>query len=183
MQIAHVTFGGPLRGVAGAAAHLVGRSGPTSRTVVQLSLVLGGTLVAYHYSLLTLLEQLDVQSPLAYVGLVPVFALALAGAYMTPKANEPNIYDRQLDYISGSPAPACGGCHNDVLPHHMSATFWQWRVDLLAVPSSLPAWWPSFSAPGCSGVSASLSSTCCLPYPPCTRSCSPPRSCGTPISR
>jgi len=111
----------------------------TSRTVVQLSLVIGGTLVAYHYSLLTLLEQLDVQSPLAYVGLVPVFALALAAAYMTPKVEEPNIYDRQVDYIVGVPLLLVAAAITMLLPHHMSATFWQWRVDLLAVPSSSPA--------------------------------------------
>ena len=63
---------------------------------MQLSLVLGGTLVAYPYSLLTLVEQLD-SSPLAYVGLVPLFAFALAGAYVKPKPNEPDIYDRQID--------------------------------------------------------------------------------------
>lgn len=107
---------------------------PTARTAVQLSLVLGGTLVAYPYSLLTLVEQLDVQSPLAYVGLVPVFALALAGAYVRPKPNEPGIYDRQLDYIVGLPLLIVAAAITMLLPHHMSATYWQWRVDLLAVP-------------------------------------------------
>jgi exosortase/archaeosortase family protein len=101
---------------------------------VQLSLVVGGTVVAFHYSLLTLMEQLDVQSPLAYVGLVPVFALALAAAYVKPKPNEPDIYDRQLDYLVGVPLMLIAAAITMLLPHHMSATFWQWRVDLLAVP-------------------------------------------------
>src|ERR1700683_740771 len=102
MQTANLIFRRPLRGWREQSrAWWVGLDA-TSRTAVQLSLVLGGTLVAYPYSLLTLVEQLDVQSPLAYVGLVPLFALALAGAYVTPKPNEPDIYDRQLDYIVGA---------------------------------------------------------------------------------
>ena len=71
MQIAHVTFGLPLKTWRERQRTWWVGLDHTSRTVVQLSLVVGGTLVAYHYSLLTLLEQLDVQSPLAYVGLVP----------------------------------------------------------------------------------------------------------------
>ena len=134
MQIAHVSLSAPLRAWREQERAWWASLDATSRTVVQLSLVVGGTLVAYHYSLLTLLEQLDVQSPLAYVGLVPVFALALAVAYMTPKAGEPNIYDRQIDYIVGVPLLAVAAAITMLLPHHMSATFWQWRVDLLAVP-------------------------------------------------
>ena len=134
MQIAHVTFGVPFKTWRERQRSWWVCLDHTSRTVVQLSLVIGGTLVAYHYSLLTLLEQLDVQSPLAYVGLVPVFALALAAAYMTPKVEEPNIYDRQVDYIVGVPLLLVAAAITMLLPHHMSATFWQWRVDLLAVP-------------------------------------------------
>jgi exosortase/archaeosortase family protein len=134
MQTANLTFGRPLRARREQLrAWWVGLDA-TSRTAVQLSLVLGGTLVAYPYSLLTLIEQLDVQSPLAYVGLVPVFALALAGAYAQPKPNEPDIYDRQLDYIVGVPLLLAAAAITILLPHHMSATYWQWRVDLLAVP-------------------------------------------------
>jgi len=107
---------------------------PTTRTVVQLCLVLGATVVAYHYSLLTLLQELDVQSPLAYVGLVPLFALALGAAYMRPRRAEPDIHDRQLDYIVGIPLLLVAAAVTMLLPRHMSASFWQWRVDLLAVP-------------------------------------------------
>jgi exosortase/archaeosortase family protein len=134
MQTANLTFGRPLRAWREQSrAWWVGLDA-TSRTAVQVSLVLGGTLVAYPYSLLTLVEQLDVQSPLAYVGLVPVFALALAGAYVKPKPNEPDIYDRQLDYIVGVPLLLAAAAITILLPHHMSTTYWQWRVDLTAVP-------------------------------------------------
>jgi exosortase/archaeosortase family protein len=134
MQTANVTFGRSLRAWREQLrAWWVGLDA-TSRTAVQLSLVLGGTLVAYPYSLLTLVEQLDVQSPLAYVGLVPVFALALAAAYVKPKPNEPDIYDRQLDYIVGVPLLMVAAAITVLLPHHLSSTYWQWRVDLLAVP-------------------------------------------------
>jgi exosortase/archaeosortase family protein len=63
-----------------------------------------------------------------------VFALALAGAYTQPKPNEPDIYDRQLDYIVGVPLLLAAAAVTILLPHHMSSTYWQWRVDLLAVP-------------------------------------------------
>ena len=134
MQTADVTFGRPIRAWREQLRTWWAALDATTRTVVQLSLVLGGTLVAFHYSLLTLLEQLDVQSPLAYVGLVPVFALALSGAYVKPKATEPDIYDRQIDYIVGLPLLLGAAAITMLLPRHMSATFWQWRVDLLAVP-------------------------------------------------
>ncbi len=134
MQTANLTFGRPLRARREQLRLWWVGLDVTSRTAVQLSLVLGGTLVAYPYSLLTLIEQLDVQSPLAYVGLVPVFALALAGAYVKPKRNEPDIYDRQLDYIVGVPLILGAAAITILLPHHMSSTYWQWRVDLLAVP-------------------------------------------------
>jgi exosortase/archaeosortase family protein len=134
MQTANATFGRPMRAWREQSRAWWVSLDATSRTAVQLSLVLGGTIVAYPYSLLTLIEQLDVQSPLAYVGLVPVFALALAGAYVKPKANEPDIYDRQLDYIVGVPLLLTAAAITMLLPHHMSTTYWQWRVDLLAVP-------------------------------------------------
>jgi exosortase/archaeosortase family protein len=134
MQTANLSFGRSLRAWRDQARATWVGFDPTTRTAVQLSLVLGGTLVAYPYSLLTLVQQLDVQSPLAYVGLVPLFALALAAAYVKPKPNEPDIYDRQLDYIVGVPLLAVAAVITILLPHHMSANYWQWRVDLVAVP-------------------------------------------------
>jgi exosortase/archaeosortase family protein len=134
MQTAHVTFGRPLRVWRQQLRTWWTSLDATTRTVVQLSLVLGGTVVAYHYSLETLFQQLDVQSPLAYVGLVPVLAVALATAYVKPKPGEPDIYDRQLDYIVGLPLLMTAAAITILLPRHMSAIFWEWRVDLLAVP-------------------------------------------------
>jgi exosortase len=134
MQTAHVTFGRPLRAWREQLRNRWASLDATTGTVVQLSLVVGGTIVAYHYSLLTLLGELDVQSPLAYVGLVPLFALALAGAYAKPKPNEPDIYDRQLDYIIGVPLVLVAAALTALLPRHMSSTYWMYRVDLLAVP-------------------------------------------------
>jgi len=50
----------------------------TTRTRVQLAVLLVSVLVAYNYSLRTLLATLDQQTPLAYISLVPAIALALA---------------------------------------------------------------------------------------------------------
>ena len=60
-------------------------------------------LVAYNYSLTTLLQTADQQTPLAYISLVPAIALALAAMRSRPLKPEPPIYDRQVDYTIGIP--------------------------------------------------------------------------------
>src|SRR3954453_12504940 len=57
----------------------------------RLAFVLGSVLLAYHYSLRTLLSTLSLDSPLAYLGLVPFMALALALLRAVPRDDEPDI--------------------------------------------------------------------------------------------
>ena len=90
--------------------------------------------VAYHYSLTTLLQSLNLDTPLAYVGLVPVIAAGLAVLRSRPRVHEPPIHDRQLDYIVGVPLLASALAINLLLPKKLSAMFWVWRVDLLSLP-------------------------------------------------
>jgi exosortase/archaeosortase family protein len=106
----------------------------STRLVVQLALVIGGTLVAFHYSLETLVAQLDNATPLAYVGLVPLIALALAAARARPGPHDPAIHDRQVDYIVGVPLVGAAAIIILVLPSQLSTNFWQWRIDLFALP-------------------------------------------------
>jgi exosortase len=107
---------------------------PRFRTTVQLSVLLGVVAVAYNYSLSTLLQNAGLETPLAYVSLVPAIALALAAVRARPARPEPAIHDRQVDYIVGLPL-VCGAlAANLLLPSKLSAMFWVWRIDLLTLP-------------------------------------------------
>ncbi len=107
---------------------------PTTRTRVQVGVFLAVILGAYHYSLSTLLQTLDLETPLAYLGLVPLIALGLAALRSRPAPDEPAIYDRQVDYIVGVPLMVAALAINLLLPKRLSTMFWVWRIDLLSFP-------------------------------------------------
>jgi len=91
-------------------------------------------MVAYHYSLQTLLKSLSLDTPLAYIGLVPFIALGLAAVRSRSQVIEPTIHDRQLDYIVGLPLLSTALAINLFLPKRLSTMFWVWRIDLLSLP-------------------------------------------------
>ena len=100
----------------------------------RLAFVLGSVLLAYHYSLRTLLSTLTLDSPLAYLGLVPFMALGLALLRGAPGPDEPDIHDRQVDIIIGVPLMLGALAVMTLLPGRMSTVFWYERVDLLSMP-------------------------------------------------
>src|SRR5271156_721515 len=102
-----------------------------TRTRIQVAALIGSVLIAYSYSLSTLLQTADQQTPLAYISLVPAIALALAAVRARPLRPEPPIYDRQVDYTVGIPLIVAAVAVNEVLPAQMSAMFWVYRIDLL----------------------------------------------------
>lgn len=99
-----------------------------------MAFVVGSVLLAYHYSLRTLLSTLSLDSPLAYLGLVPFMALGLVLLRGAPRADEPDIHDRQVDIIVGVPLMAGALAVMTLLPSRMSTVFWYDRVDLLSMP-------------------------------------------------
>ena len=107
---------------------------PTVRTTIQVLVLLGVVALAYNYSLSTLLENAGLETPLAYVSLVPAIALALAAIRAKPLQSELAIHDRQLDYIVGLPLIGVALAANLLLPDRLSAMFWVWRIDLLTLP-------------------------------------------------
>ncbi|HTZ08672.1 MAG TPA: exosortase/archaeosortase family protein [Acidimicrobiales bacterium] len=107
---------------------------PPTRTTVKVVALLGATLCAYSYSLTTLLQTATMQTPLAYISLVPLIALGLAAMQVQPGRAERAIHDRQLDYIVGIPLVALAIAINVTLPAKFSAMFWVWRIDLLSLP-------------------------------------------------
>jgi exosortase/archaeosortase family protein len=90
--------------------------------------------IAYHYSLETLFQSVTTQTPLAYLGLVPLFSLILAAALIAPRPNEPAIHDRQVDYIIGLPLLIAAVAFNILMPVRLSTMFWLWRLDLVSMP-------------------------------------------------
>jgi exosortase/archaeosortase family protein len=106
------------------------RLGVGARAGLALTLIA----IAYHYSIGTLLRSLTLATPLAYLGLVPGIALALALLRAVPGPEEPNIHDRQLDYIVGFPLLLMALLVAWALPIQQSTFFWLWRIDLLSLP-------------------------------------------------
>ena len=107
---------------------------PQFASRVKLTAVLLAVAAAYHYSLLTLIRSLQLETPLAYLGLVPFMALGLATLRAKPADGEPDIHDRQIDYIVGVPLLGAAIAVITVMPARMSTLFWVWRIDLLSLP-------------------------------------------------
>ena len=114
----------------------VGAPFPTRRTSTapRILTAVAVTAAAYHYSLSTLVRNLGVDSPLAYLGLVPFIALAMAASRGVISSSEPAIHDRQLDYIVGIPLVAAAVVIAYAVPARLSTMFWVWRIDLLSLP-------------------------------------------------
>jgi exosortase/archaeosortase family protein len=107
---------------------------PRTRTTIQMVVLLAVVAFAYNYSLSTLIQNAGLETPLAYVSLVPAIALALAALRARPMRPEPAIHDRQVDYIVGLPLISAALAANLLLPGRLSAMFWVWRIDLLTLP-------------------------------------------------
>ncbi len=117
--------GALLRGVGG------GRRRPL---LFRATLVAVLVVVAYQYSLGTLLRSIGTQTPLAYLGLVPMISLLLVAALLHMPDRQRDIHDRYLDYIVGLPLVGTAVAVVVVGPATMSTFFWLWRIDLLSLP-------------------------------------------------
>jgi exosortase/archaeosortase family protein len=102
--------------------------------LIRIGVVAVAALVAYPFSLITLIRDLTVDSPLAYIGLVPFIAVILMVVRGLPERREPDIHDRYVDYIVGLPFLAAALIVVILLPVHQSTFFWLWRIDLLSPP-------------------------------------------------
>jgi exosortase/archaeosortase family protein len=110
------------------------RLAPRTQARAKFALLIGATWAAYHYSLGSLAQTLSSDTPLAYLGLVPVLALGLAWFNRKPSAYEPPIHDRQLDYSIGLPLIIVPLLAAYVLPARLGAMVWVNRLDLLFLP-------------------------------------------------
>jgi exosortase len=96
--------------------------------------LVGLVLLAYNYSLMTLARGLTLQTPLAYLALVPVIALALGVARLRIEPAGLPIHDRQVDWIVGLGLLAVAAAILILMPDPTSSTFWLQRIDLLTLP-------------------------------------------------
>lgn len=110
------------------------RSHPQFSVRVRLAVVAVAIALAYHYSLITLVRSLELETPLAYLGLVPFMSAGLAALRARPRQGEPAIHDRQVDYIIGAPLLLGAVAVITFMPARLSTLFWIWRVDLLSLP-------------------------------------------------
>ena len=110
------------------------RDQSATHTIRTVAVCLAAVVLAFHYSLTTLFRSLQVDTPLAYLGLVPAISLALIARRARSDVWEPPIHDRQVDYIVGVPLLLIALGINLFLPVRMSTMFWLWRIDLLALP-------------------------------------------------
>jgi exosortase len=101
------------------------------RPLVIIALVVG----AYHYSLLTLARGLALQTPLAYVALAPVIAVALAW-FKTSQVPPANPTQLRLDFVLGRVLGVLliGIALVIALLVPLSIRFWLYRIDLLSLP-------------------------------------------------
>ncbi len=107
---------------------------PTDTLGLRLAILVVAVLSAYHYSLQTLVRNLGLDTPLAYLGLVPIIAVGMALLLPRTALRGPDIHDRQLDYIIGVPLVVGTVVAIHVLPDRLSAQFWTARLDLLTLP-------------------------------------------------
>jgi exosortase len=83
---------------------------------------------------MTLARGLTLQTPLAYLALVPLIALILGITRMRLEGRGLSIHDRQVDWIVGTTLLAVAGAVLILVPGPTSSTFWLQRIDLLTLP-------------------------------------------------
>jgi exosortase len=113
----------------------VGLRLPAARGIsLRAVAVVGLVLLAYNYSLLTLARGLGLQTPLAYLALVPVIAIVLAAIRLRLEPRGLPIHDRQVDWIVGLGLIGVAAAVLILVPSPTSSSFWLQRLDLLTLP-------------------------------------------------
>jgi exosortase/archaeosortase family protein len=92
------------------------------------------TLVAYHFTLASLFDFLRLETPLAYLPLLPIFCVVIAAITARRYANaERPIVDRQIDLIVAVPLIVAALLMITVEPVIASAYYWTDRMDVVSM--------------------------------------------------
>lgn len=103
------------------------------RWIPAVALVVAA-LVAYHYTLVTMFDYLVLDTPLAYLPLLPLFALGLAYFTVWRYRGTPQpSRDRQLDLLVGIPVLAVAAALITIIPTIASTYYWTDRADVLSL--------------------------------------------------
>ena len=105
-----------------------------ARIPVRALVLVISVAIAYNYSLETLTRGLGLQTPLAYLALVPLIAVFLGALNFRLEPQLRPIHDRQLDWIVGLLLIAVAAAIDVLLPSAYSADFWQHRIDMIGLP-------------------------------------------------
>jgi exosortase/archaeosortase family protein len=95
--------------------------------------------LTYHYSLFTLIRGLTLQTPLAYLALVPIGSLLLVWvAHARSRSTDARARDLPLDFALGRGVGVAillvALTIAALLPDSLGARFWLYRLDLLSLP-------------------------------------------------
>src|SRR5260221_1402033 len=105
-----------------------------AQLALRATVVVALTLAAYQYSIVTLARGLALDSPLSYLGLIPLISLLLIALRVLAPISELDIHDRYLDYIIGVPLLVIAIAIVMLAPAWLSSLFWLWRLDLVSLP-------------------------------------------------
>jgi exosortase/archaeosortase family protein len=105
-----------------------------ARMPVRGLVLVASVAVAYNYSLTTLVSGLSLQTPLAYLALVPLIALLLGAVNFRLQPYLRPIHDRQLDWIVGLGLIAVAAFIDVLVPSAYTADFWLHRIDMIGMP-------------------------------------------------
>lgn len=90
--------------------------------------------ISFPWTVRGLFVEFAADTPIAYLGIVPIVAVAI-GAVMLGRPGEPvGPTDRQLDWIIGTPLVALGLVMGWTLPGEIGPRYWDLRLDYLGVP-------------------------------------------------
>ncbi len=90
------------------------------------------TLVAYHFTLLSLFDFLSLETPLAYLPLLPIFCIGIAVITANRYAHAPKpIMDRQIDFLVGIPLVVIALLLITLAPVIASTYYWTDRADVV----------------------------------------------------
>jgi exosortase/archaeosortase family protein len=104
------------------------------RVPVRALVLVASVALAYNYSLETLARGLTLQTPLAYLALVPLIAVLLGAINFRLEPRLRPIHDRQVDWIIGLLFIGVAAAIDLLLPSAYSTDFWQHRVDMIGLP-------------------------------------------------
>ena len=122
-------------GAAARRASTRGLGGDRASLSLRVAAVALVVVAAYAYSLSTLVGTLGTNTPLAYLGLVPLISvLLMAGLLYLRGRPDRDIHDRYVDYLAGIPLLGIALLIVLVGPAQMSTFFWLWRLDLISLP-------------------------------------------------